>query len=443
MRAKGLWGLIPLLLVACGGEDTNDGGNGNGKDASTGGVDAGVGGSTGGLGGSSASGGLGGSSASGGAGGSSGAAASGGTGGISGAGGASGAGGVGGSGGLAGTGGFGGTLDCAPYVNVTEQDACVAFGDGLCNPLAQCAPIFFSYMAVTGAADCSARMQLACHQILNAPGSNIQPALFAAYGALLATQTCDTNPSNEFEPPQNVTPECGDYGDFVDGKQCYGGGQCAGAQCTIDDDQVCGVCSHGTAGTPCFEDDDCDDDFYCTPASVCAGRAVIGQPCTTAKCVQGAFCNAAKQCVAQGNVGAPCTDAGACLDSLVCGVNGQCKVPTKGKVGASCNPLESGSCDSNFDLYCGPGQICVQHVPPAPGQPCGIYAGDAGLVVELACSGGAWCIVPPNGNGKGTCMSAAADGAVCNQSTGPRCKINADCIAGHCVVADATTCPPN
>jgi hypothetical protein len=346
---------------------------------------------------------------------------------------------------LAGAGGSGGsTLDCSQYVNVSAQDACGAFGDGLCNPIAQCAPVLFSYMGVSGAADCSDRFQVLCHQMLNAPGSNIQPAFFAAYAALLATQTCNTNPSTEFEVPQNITTECGTYGDFGDGKQCYRGAQCSGTRCVIDENQLCGVCSHGVAGsTPCFDANDCADAFYCTPAKVCAARAVIGQSCVTAECVESAFCNASKQCVAKAGIGSPCANDGACLKSLVCGVNGQCKVPANGKVGANCNPLESGSCDSNFDLYCGPGQICAQHVPPGPGQPCGIYAGDAGLVFEVLCSGGAWCVVPPNGNGKGTCTLAAADGAACNEATGPRCKIYADCVAGTCKVTDATTCPPN
>lgn len=452
MRATGLWSVISLLLVACGGDDTSDNGKGNGTDASTGGVDAGVGGSTGGSGGGggTSAGGLGGSSASGGVGGSSGAAASGGTSGAGASGGASGAGGASGgnagSGGLAGAGGTGGsnTLDCSPYVNVNAQDACVAFGNGICNPMAQCAPVLFNYMALSGVADCSARFQVICQQLLNAPGSNIQPAFFAAYGALLATQGCNTNPTSEFEVPQNVTTECGTLGDFADGKQCYEPTQCSGAICVIDENQACGVCSHGTAGsTPCYDNDDCDDAFYCATGGACAARAPIGQSCATAECVEDGFCNPAKQCVARGAVGASCSGDAACQKSLVCGLNNQCKVPSKGKVGASCVLFETGSCDPNFDLYCGPGLTCLQHVAPAAGQPCGIYTSGGNLIVELLCSGGTWCVVPPTANGKGTCTAPAADGAACNDATGPRCKLYSNCVAGTCKVTDATTCPPN
>jgi hypothetical protein len=325
---------------------------------------------------------------------------------------------------------------------VTPTAACVAFGDAFCKSFTDCAPVLFDYLGVASEADCSLRFQILCSQILNAPSANINPALFAAYAELLKTSACVNGQSGEFEVPTNASPECGTYGSLADGKQCFTGAQCAGTQCVVAEGMPCGTCSHGVAGSPCFDHNDCEDAFYCTAGSVCAARANVGQSCLTAECVETAFCNSGNQCAQKVGIGSACTNSNGCEDNLVCGLNGQCKTPAKGKLGATCTPNDPGTCDPNFDLYCGPGSVCVQHVAPGPGADCGFYIEDASLVFEPICSGGARCEVPPTG-GKGTCVLTAADGASCSTTNGPSCKIIAECVANKCVVPDATTCPPN
>jgi hypothetical protein len=138
-----------------------------------------------------------------------------------------------------------------------------------------------------------------------------------------------------------------------------------------------------------------------------------------------------------GTCGSPPAVGGSCAElfcgpGLICaGISKTCGTPVA--VGAACDPAP-----------CSPGSVCVGAVGTrrcqaavsvaAGGQPCGLVGGSR---VECAAQG--LCKLA-TGQTSGTCLSAAADGAACDDTNGPLCALPARCVAGTCQLPSAVSC---
>jgi hypothetical protein len=168
------------------------------------------------------------------------------------------------------------------------------------------------------------------------------------------------------------------FGTLAAGSPCAFNGQCQSSVCGIGPGSVCGMCLAGpvAAGASCAS-------LFCGPGLECAFFS--------------------KTCGAPEVLGAAC-DTLPCGPDLVCaGTNGM----------RTCQAIASTA---------------------GAGQPCGNING-----AHVVCAAQGFCVVPM-GQAMGICTAAAADGAACDDTNGPRCAIPARCVSGKCTLADATAC---
>lgn len=415
-RALGWVTFFSVSFAACGG---GSGGDGPPTMVFTGGS-SGLGG--GGADGSSTGGASGGSGASGGT---SGTGASGGTAGT------------GASGGTGGTGGTTTGVGCAAYATMTADAACTKWGTALCKLWYQCSTDYGVTQGYDTQTTCQARLKLECLQSLAAPGVQLKPAAYSVAADIWGKTACTT--LYAFQNPVGDAiekdPACGTKGSRADGAGCYLDEQCTGNICDVPSGAHCGTCkSPGKQGAPCGIDVHCAVGFYCV-SKLCQPEAQLGQTCSVnPQCVSGAFCSSGK-CAPRLAAGGTCDDDSDCQVGLVCGSTDTCKTPSLAVAGASCDPLETLSCNSWKSYDCDPTtKKCVLETYPGPGQPCGSTTGDFG------CTGGATCVMP-TGQWDGTCMKVLADGASCSESSGADCLDPAECVNSKCTVVDATVCP--
>ncbi len=239
-------------------------------------------------------------------------------------------------------------------------------------------------------AECASRSKLSCEADLAAPGAATTPAQIGACASAYSKQSCDLLFSGS-EPE-----ECNVPGTRNDGEPCGVDTQCKSTNCKINSGE-CGACApRVAAGGSCDVDDDCDANLTCANG-VCATPVPAGGACAT-------------------------TDQ--CLRSLLC-KNGTCA--KGGAAGAPCEPQQQG-CASFQGLYCDPeSKVCAAASWAKVGEACGLVGGKYVACQQSNCY-------------NGTCAEYAADGAACNDETGPDCLQPASCVNGTCKLPSAASC---
>ena len=284
----------------------------------------------------------------------------------------------------------------------TPDQACNDLAQTLCDKINSCAP-FYLQTTYGDMATCVTRTKINCVPAYAANGTSATPDATETCLADAKTTSCDDLLTRKGPPSCFTQP-----GQLADGIGCGTDAQCKGTLCRLADNSTCGACSSpGGAGSACNRDEDCTHGFVCSNQK-CAAPAAAGGACGT---------------------GQPCAT------SLSC-VGGTCAVALE--AGAACTPkLNENACDIAKGLYCHPkNKVCALVGTSAAGGQCGIF--NDNLVL---CTGGSSCKGDnPLTQTPGTCQAAAADGAACNDTTGPKCLTPARCVSGVCKLTDPTTC---
>jgi hypothetical protein len=299
-----------------------------------------------------------------------------GTGDGAGSGGAGGTGGMGGTGGTGGggTGGTGGSTQ-------TKAEACAAYADATATALNRCSAgmlqVLYGSLAMA-----QQRLRLLCRYAelagANYPKRPVEPCL-----AALGTLAC-----NDFFDDR-VPVVCDAAGDYPATTRCTSGDQCQSYFCDLSmPSGVCGTCQNlPGAGQPCYQGSFCQRRLLCSDTGTCA---------------------------VPGELNTACDEDRPCRGTLVCN-GGLCL--RKGVVGDLCS--SRGDCDEPGGAICNPNTArCAAY---RVGTTCGV-GGDA---VVTICPSSGFC-------NQGSCTPAAADGATCDDNTGPLCLSPARCVEGTC-----------
>jgi hypothetical protein len=293
---------------------------------------------------------------------------------------AGGAGGMaGGAGGMAGgTGGMAGAGGTAPRATV-----CAEYAASRAAKLMQCAP-FIVRVSYGTEANYRNRVQLNCMNY-DLPGVNWPRWPHKPCADAVAAQSC-MDFFDGIDPPA-----CQAAGVLGPGARCAAGDQCSTGFCDLPDTGgTCGLCVRlPTAGQDCLEGE------YCSP---------------------GLACSFDETCVTPASAGERCGDDRPCRSTLYCR-NGQCAPLLR--QGEPCQ--FDGQCDYYAGVVCRD-NVCVQRVL---GPTC---APTAAPNTVATCEAGGTC-----NRTTSACAPAAADGAACNDDTGPLCVWPARCGSdGRC-----------
>jgi hypothetical protein len=333
-----------------------------------------------------------------------------GTAGVTGGAGVSGLAGSSGASGVTGTAGTTSTPYTPPPVPTGGMEACTAFVKATCAKRDSCSANMGTTIIFGSATICEARELPKCLATLTARGTNKTPALLATCTASLPQQPC----SEYFDNVLTVacTPIAGT---LLDGAVCLSSWQCKSTFCSLPHGDVCGVC---------------------------APRPKAGDSCTQNVCGTGLLCHMSTMTctvtVASGGAcdkNHPCAAGFACVGNTAT-VQGACK--REGiTVGTACDPksITVPGCDKDAGLFCDPvGLQCKAIATAMDGQPCGTVNGG-----QVLCKAGGLC-VGATALQPGTCKAPVADGAACNDVSGPPCLSPAKCVQGTCRMPDAAAC---
>jgi len=272
-----------------------------------------------------------------------------------------------------------------------------ALATGQCAYYERCRPLFFK--ATFGdSAGCNTTLVNLVQGQLTLPGVTITQAQVDACNAKSAQRSCEAT---------NADPECEFKGTLANGTTCSVNGQCQSGSCFYE---------ATPQGTP-----DC---------GVCKAKSKVNESCKSNSCETGLNCNAAETCVTPQPAAGACRDSFDCEGLLVC-ADGKCSAP--GGKGAKCTPTTT----------CQDGLICVQKTATEGecteillarlGEKCGFDA-TLGTVTDCQTS---TCSNLLQG---GTCVADAAEGAPCNEETGPLCAFGFECRNGTCSRPSGTQC---
>ena len=298
---------------------------------------------------------------------------------------------------------------CASDKTETVADACNQVATARCDRLAACSMADLR-KRWPDEATCIARETLACTEGQAAPNTAATPVTVSACADALAASTCES--MFAAQPPAACAPQ---DGPGAVGAACSFASQCSTGYCSVGPTTLCGTCE--------------------TPP-------VAGADCTTAGCGPTLVCvRATMQCQAPVAAGGACGKGLPCEETLACvgatdTVMGTCTAQLT-TVGATCDPTRKTGpdCASSAGVVCDAmTKQCVTQPLAAAGQPCGPING-----VNTACLAGATCVIPP-GTTSATCIAPAADGAACDETTGPGCETPARCVGGTCQLPGSQTC---
>ncbi len=297
--------------------------------------------------------------------------------------------------------------------SVTAEQACSDYANGICNRVSACTTLFLQ--AEWGdSATCITRYKAICASALSAPNTGITPDRAVTCSKAITNASCDDLLN------RNSPAECRSIaGTVANGAACGDDSQCVSAYCNHPANAVCGTCSPARAksGEACATDENCDYQLTCSKARVCVAYGGMGATCDdNHPCVASLACTVpAGSMMPQGTCAKPSAEGQACTSGV--GV-GSCDITT---VGDYCNPkskvceklgLASGTGDCGYDAQTGKLTVCTQR-GTCPGV-------DTGMITK--------------------CIPAAADGAACNVTTGPKCLAGAQCVNGICKVSDPSSC---
>jgi hypothetical protein len=297
-------------------------------------------------------------------------------------------------------------LDVDPATRAAALAACATESAAYCARAGACFPTFLAetFGDVT---TCEARLTLSCVPTVLSVGSQTTAADVQACAAALPTADCDAVFVDNAPPAACETIA----GTLSAGSKCAFGEQCKGALCNVGP-SGCGSCvGRNEAGVDCSSTDECTYGTVCASGTCVAPMGEAGSPCV---------------------LSTPCTAPNRCAGGTL-----TCTPPLE--AGAFCNPNLDNACDSTQSVQCIPapdpplGGVCAPPTLVASGA-----CGEVGSVF-VACTGGGVC-ANVDGNGQGTCMAPAADGAPCDGNDGPLCLPPAICVSGTCVVDDENSC---
>jgi hypothetical protein len=286
--------------------------------------------------------------------------------------------------------------------SISAQAACDDAAKAYCAKVEECAP-FFVKLGFGDVATCEQRIAINCVPGFSATGTSATPSRLSQCATDVKALPCDDVLGRNLPASCRTEP-----GTLSDGAPCGVDAQCTGRLCRQSSNGTCGACSTlGAGGATCERDEDCDTGLAC----------------------------AEKKCVTLAKAGSPCTLTSPCVRSLSCN-EGTCAVPLAG--GAACEPSTvdgQNPCDGGKGFFCHPQtKVCTSIGTAAAGGACGIV--DQSFVI---CTNGGHCKTgtPPT---SGTCLAAAADGAACDDTNGPKCIGPARCVGGVCKITDPASC---
>ena len=264
---------------------------------------------------------------------------------------------------------------------------CLRYQD--CTPWV--VPYYFGDIAT-----CKTRNRMGCTDTFVANGATVTPSQVQACMDAQNQASC-----NDWFA--GVVPPSCDFpaGTLSNGATCATADQCASESCNYGN-SLCGACA--------------------TPAPA-------GGSCQSVNCAEGLVCAGAYTCVTMGAAGGVCDSGHPCQSNLVC-VNGTCSAPLA--PGSACNPQAS-ACNGTQGHLCANG-TCQAVGMAGTGQACGYINNGVTL-----CSASGTCNIP-QGQSTGSCAAAAADGAACNNETGPGCMPPAGCFDGVCKLRTPASC---
>jgi hypothetical protein len=305
--------------------------------------------------------------------------------------------------------------------------ACTDLAKARCTRLAACSDADLK-LRDGDEATCETREKASCVNGLSAPATGSTPTTAEACASAIGAATCAQYLG--FSPIAACAPKVGTLGD---GASCTFSGQCASSFCAVPVGAGCGKCAAvPKVGDACHTEDSaqgCGPYLHCgKDSNLCVAYVASGGACD-----KNEVCDFGLSCV-----GAKTTTKGACQ-------------PLAAAVGATCDAKQQTApgCDRALGLWCpSAGASAGKCAPFTTYAKTGEACGTLDDVTYAACSGGAVCVVPPGGAGKGTCQGPANAGEPCDTSgngasciTGARCVVIGDAgTSGTCVVSTGDAC---
>jgi hypothetical protein len=292
--------------------------------------------------------------------------------------------------------------------SVSVDQACADYANALCTKANTCGALFVE-LAYGDVATCMARFKPICASAFAAKGTSITTSRAEACVTAFGSAGCDAIFDRNTPSDCRATP-----GTLANGTACGDDNQCASAYCHKAANATCGTCgtARAKAGEACAIDENCDYGLAC----------------------------AASVCVARGQSGATCDAGHPCASALYCKVargatSGTCATPAA--EGAMCSGTQGEGCLFVSGDFCNPKtSVCQKAGVASGGASCGYDAASGNFTF---CSANGTCRTPM-GSMMGTCLAAAADGAMCDATNGPKCMAGSTCVSAVCQKQDPSTC---
>lgn len=309
----------------------------------------------------------------------------------------------------------------------TATQACTALAQAECARRDACSNRFLIGRTYGDLATCEQRVRDACVTSLSARATGQTAANVMACATAYPAIAC-ADYFNGTNLPTACQPQ---PGSLAAGAACRYASQCQSGYCAVPTGTACGVCApRPVAGAPCNGP---GAPLGCGGQGLtCAGETATTPGTCVAFGAMGATCDATHPC----GSGLSCTPVGLAAPSRTC-------QPAGATVGAACGGASAPGCDNERGLACNTmSRTCQNIALVAGGAACGLGA-DGGF---SSCANSGDCMGYTLASPRGTCRSAAAEGAACDRANGPYCRTPASCVttgagtAGTCALPSSATC---
>jgi hypothetical protein len=318
----------------------------------------------------------------------------------------------------------------------TADQACTASAQAQCTKRDTCSTNHYLIARTYGdMATCVAHIHDNCVQALAAPSTGNSPANVLACANAYASISCvDYLDSNTDAYPASCKVQ---VGTLAMGAACRFSAQCQSTFCSIATGSACGTCAASPSeGTPCNGPggvSSCGGHSLDCAGAVADDTGFTAGTCTPWVTTVGGACDKTHPC----GEGLSCTPTNPTATNRTCQTAGAA-------VGVACGGASDPGCDGNQGFSCnGKTHTCQQIIVATAGTACG--TADDGSFTN--CLGNGDCQGATSTSNKGTCRTAAADGASCDAVAGPRCAVQSSCVtgggsttAGTCTAANAAAC---